>query len=129
MTTGTSRAAAPPLTFLRKRGVLTRTGFSSSQLDRLEALNLFPKRVPLGQRAVGWIEYEIVAWQRARIARRDAIAVAEERRIARIPPAQRHRLREAQQREEAAIRAELQRAELSERERSGTDNIWSDAPA
>jgi prophage regulatory protein len=32
----------------------------------------FPAPVPLGERAVGWIESEILAWQEARIAQRDA---------------------------------------------------------
>jgi prophage regulatory protein len=32
----------------------------------------FPAPVPLGERAVGWIEDEVAAWQDARIAERDA---------------------------------------------------------
>lgn len=32
----------------------------------------FPAPVPLGERAVGWIESEILAWQEACIAQRDA---------------------------------------------------------
>jgi prophage regulatory protein len=31
----------------------------------------FPKPIPLGERSVGWIESEIIAWQKARIAERD----------------------------------------------------------
>jgi prophage regulatory protein len=33
---------------------------------------VFPKQVRLSPRAVGWIESEILEWQQARIAERDA---------------------------------------------------------
>jgi prophage regulatory protein len=33
--------------------------------------NLFPKPIRLGVRSVGWLETEITAWQRARVAERD----------------------------------------------------------
>ena len=113
--------------FIREPEVRRRTGFSPAQIDRLEALNQFPRRVPLGARAIGWVEKEVVEWQLRRIAMRDAAIKGEERPVERLPPAQRHRLREGQQREEADILTALQTAELPGRERTG--NVWSDTPA
>jgi prophage regulatory protein len=31
----------------------------------------FPKSIPLGEKAVGWLEDEIIQWQKGRIAERD----------------------------------------------------------
>jgi prophage regulatory protein len=35
------------------------------------AAGTFPKPIPLGGRAVGWLEDEIIAWMKARTAERD----------------------------------------------------------
>jgi len=48
------------------------TGKKRSQIYDDIKNGKFPAPVPLGDRAVGWIESEILAWQEARIAQRDA---------------------------------------------------------
>jgi prophage regulatory protein len=45
--------------------------YSPSHIDRLEKAGLFPKRVRLGPCRVGWIESEVLDWQRQRIKERD----------------------------------------------------------
>lgn len=52
---------------LRMRDVKARTGLSRSEVYRREALGLFPKRVVLGSRCVGWSSDEISAWIKERI--------------------------------------------------------------
>jgi prophage regulatory protein len=47
---------------IRKSQLKTVTGLSPRQVDRLEKAGKFPKRLQLGQRAVGWHENEIIAW-------------------------------------------------------------------
>ncbi|MGZ6022698.1 MAG: helix-turn-helix transcriptional regulator [Rhizomicrobium sp.] len=44
--------------------------YSKRQLDRLEAENKFPKRVPIGESRVGWVTTEVVAHVDEWIARR-----------------------------------------------------------
>lgn len=48
------------------------TGYSIAQIYNLIADGTFPKPIPLGKRAVGWLERDIAAWQATRIAERDA---------------------------------------------------------
>jgi prophage regulatory protein len=57
---------------LRRSEVERATGLSRSTIYELMATGGFPKPVPLTRRSVGWIETEIVRWQRDRIAARDA---------------------------------------------------------
>ena len=59
---------------LRKRECSAKTGLSVPHLDRIERLGRFPKRVPLGPRAIGWLEFEIDAWIGQRVAERDEAA-------------------------------------------------------
>lgn len=47
---------------LRLPAVRARTGLSRSNIYRKISLNEFPKPVPLGARAVGWIESDIDRW-------------------------------------------------------------------
>lgn len=56
------------LTFheLREHGIL----LGRRQIDRLEAKGRFPKRVPIGDAKVGWVEAEIDAHVAAQIAGR-----------------------------------------------------------
>jgi prophage regulatory protein len=56
---------------LRRRDVLRRTGLSRSTIYAYIAAKQFPSPIPLGPRAVGWVEDEINAWieERIRIAR------------------------------------------------------------
>lgn len=56
--------------FLRRSAVEARTGLSRSSIYDRIAAGEFPKPVPLGGRSVGWLESEIIGWQRARIAER-----------------------------------------------------------
>lgn len=58
--------------FLRRREVEKRTTLSRSQIYARMAKGTFPQAVPLGERAVGWVEAEIEAWMQARIAARAA---------------------------------------------------------
>jgi prophage regulatory protein len=48
------------------------TGLKRSQIYEDILDGTFPTPVPLGERAVGWIEDEVAAWLDARIAERDA---------------------------------------------------------
>ncbi|RIK92087.1 MAG: transcriptional regulator [Proteobacteria bacterium] len=58
--------------FIRFREVLATTGRSKSRLyDDMKA-GKFPKPVKIGANAVAWDADEIAAWQRARLAERDA---------------------------------------------------------
>ncbi len=61
-------------TFLRLGDVQRHTGLPCSTIYELISRGEFPKQVPLGPRSVGWLESEILEWQRARIAQRDGAA-------------------------------------------------------
>src|SRR5215510_510009 len=52
---------------IRRPLVRQRTGYSNSTIDRLEKTEEFPKRVQLGERAVGWYADEIDAWITSRV--------------------------------------------------------------
>ena len=56
---------------LRKPAVLEMVGYSGMHIDRLEKAGRFPKRVRLGENAVGWVEEEIDAWISAKVEARD----------------------------------------------------------
>ena len=66
-----------PHTILRLPTVKARTGLSRSTIYHRVSCGTFPAPVPLGGRAVGWIEAEVQAWLTARIAQRRPIAPAE----------------------------------------------------
>jgi prophage regulatory protein len=57
---------------LRRPEVEAATGLKRSSIYEQMAEGTFPKSVPLSDKAVGWLESEIVAWQKDRIAKRDA---------------------------------------------------------
>jgi len=57
---------------LRRPEVESVTGLPRSTIYDKMARGEFPKPVPLSGRAVGWLESEVLAWQRARIAQREA---------------------------------------------------------
>ena len=69
--------ATMPHTILRLPAVKARTGLSRSTIYHRVSCGTFPAPVPLGGRAVGWIEAEVHAWLTARIAQRRPIAPAE----------------------------------------------------
>jgi prophage regulatory protein len=56
--------------FLRENEVRHITGPSRTQRSRLERAGKFPTRVPLSERAFGWVEAEIRSWIAARISAR-----------------------------------------------------------
>ena len=66
-----------PHTILRLPTVKARTGLSRSTIYHRVSCGTFPAPVPLGGRAVGWIEAEVHAWLTARIAQRRPIAPTE----------------------------------------------------
>ena len=68
----------PPTRFLRRPEVTARTGLSRSTIKVRMREGCFPRPVLLGGRAVGWIEAEVDAWIRERIA--------ESRGDAEVPP-------------------------------------------
>ena len=60
----------PRIRFVRLPEVVARTGLSRSTIYVRVAAGRFPQPVPLGSRAVGWIEAELDEWFSARIAER-----------------------------------------------------------
>ena len=59
---------------LRLRDVKSRTGKSTSGIYADMAAGRFPKPIPLGERAVGWLESEIDSWIEACLRKREARA-------------------------------------------------------
>ena len=59
-----------PTRILRLPEVMARTGLSRSTIYAWRVAGRFPQAVPLGTRCVGWIESEVEAWLRERIAAR-----------------------------------------------------------
>ncbi len=57
---------------LRRARVENKVGYGSSTIYKMMAEGTFPESVPLGPKAVGWVESEIDDWIKARIAVRDA---------------------------------------------------------
>jgi prophage regulatory protein len=69
-------------TILRRPQVERATGLTRSSIYERMAAGTFPKPVPLGGRAVGWLEPEIIAWQQKRKAERDRPAAPPKRQRA-----------------------------------------------
>ena len=67
MTSTTERGTPLGVRFLRLPEVLERTGLSRSTIYVRLAEGRFPRPIPLGARAVGWIESEVDEWIRERI--------------------------------------------------------------
>ncbi len=61
---------------LRLPELLHKTGLSRNTAYRLIREEGFPKPIPLGGRAVGWIESEIDAWIEERMQKRQTIDVS-----------------------------------------------------
>jgi prophage regulatory protein len=55
---------------LVQREVLALTRLAHDTLSRLEARNMFPRRIKIGAKKVGWIEAEVAAWLADRMAER-----------------------------------------------------------
>jgi prophage regulatory protein len=60
--------------FLRIHDVCRVTALPMSTIYEMAAKGAFPKQVRISPRLSAWIESEVVAWQRARIAERDGTA-------------------------------------------------------
>lgn len=56
---------------IRLKEVMDSTGLARSTIYKHVADGVFPKPVPLGDRAVGWVESEVHEWILARIEQRD----------------------------------------------------------
>ena len=77
---------------LRDAEVEAATGLGGTRRAELEAAGLFPKRVPIGARAVAWSGREVLAWQKQRLALRDDPEAAAQAKLERTPePAARAR--------------------------------------
>lgn len=59
---------------LRLPAVKQRTGYSQSSIYRKVKEGTFPKPIPLGARAVGWLESDVNAWieRQVELARTEA---------------------------------------------------------
>jgi prophage regulatory protein len=57
--------------FLRLNDVIAATGLSRSTIYKFMDEEVFPKTIPLGGRAVAWVESEIEEWMEQRLALRD----------------------------------------------------------
>ena len=53
--------------FLRRKQVEARTGLSRSTIYQYVKDGVFPKPVPLGPRAVGWLESDVSVWIAIRV--------------------------------------------------------------
>lgn len=60
-------------TFLRRDAVVALTGLPISTIYWLISRGEFPRSVRISPRLAAWRESEIVAWQREKIAARDAL--------------------------------------------------------
>ena len=58
---------------LKLKDVLTRTGLGKTTLYMLISNGDFPQQIPLGLRAVGWLESEVDAWILEKIESRSRI--------------------------------------------------------
>ena len=56
---------------IRRHELTDKVGYCLAHIYRLERAGLFPPRVHLGPRAVGWVEEEVESWLRKRMEARD----------------------------------------------------------
>ncbi len=56
---------------IREKECRNVTGLSRQYRWTLEQEGKFPKRVPLGPKAIGWVEAEVQDWLAAQMAQRD----------------------------------------------------------
>lgn len=59
---------------LRRDEVERATGLPRSTIYEKMTRGEFPKPIQLSARAVGWLEDEILEWQKVRIAKRDQVS-------------------------------------------------------
>lgn len=68
----TGQPAATTSRLMRRPEVLARVGLSSSTLYEMTAAGDFPAPIPIGRKAVAWLESEVDAWIKNRIEQRDS---------------------------------------------------------
>ena len=56
---------------IRLKDVIETTGLSRSTIYNYIDQGVFPKSVPLGGRAIGWVDGEVSDWLMARVEERD----------------------------------------------------------
>ncbi len=56
---------------IRRAQVIAVTGLSKATIYRYMDKGAFPRPIPLGERSVGWIEEEVMAWLVSRAQARD----------------------------------------------------------
>ena len=61
-----------PVEIIRPADAFPYCGLKPTAREELTAQGKFPKTIPLSERAVGYLAPELAAWQRERIAERDA---------------------------------------------------------
>lgn len=61
---------------IRRPAVTDRTGLSRTTIWRAVRAGTFPVPVPIGQRAMAWVEAEVDAWIEARLAERSPVQQA-----------------------------------------------------
>lgn len=64
----TIQTKTQPKRFLRRPEVQARIPLSTSEIYRRIEAGTFPKPIPLGARAVGWLESDIDAWIEQQVA-------------------------------------------------------------
>ena len=52
---------------IRRHELTNKVGYCLAHIYRLERAGLFPPRVHLGRRAVGWVDEEVESWLRERV--------------------------------------------------------------
>lgn len=57
-------------TIIRRRDLRAVTGYGITTIYEMIGQGRFPKPIPLGARAVGWLSDELEQWQQSRIAER-----------------------------------------------------------
>ncbi len=61
---------------LRLKEVIAATGFCRASIYQKMKDGQFPRPIPISARSRGWLESEVLDWQKARIAERPAPKVA-----------------------------------------------------
>jgi prophage regulatory protein len=92
---------------LRLPEVMQRVGLKHASIYAAIAAGTFPKPIPLGERAVGWLEHEVDQWLKARVVERDNGTAVRSQPLAGV---NQRRKAEAQERREARrVRGEPRR--------------------
>ncbi len=58
--------------FIRRKDAAKLVGYTATHVMRLARAGDFPKPIQLGPNSVAFLESEVIEWQEARIAERDA---------------------------------------------------------